>query len=104
MVEVEWRKFEYNGQLDEGIYWFVLESPDFDTDVDDYGNPIGIPTGKTHRRVVMCELVWDGEEDNNGSINYFPNLTTVDWSEDKPMHDEEVITRYAIVEKPACPV
>lgn len=100
---MKWKKFEFDGRLDEGLYWFALESPEYTVDVDDYGNAIGAPTGNTKTRVILGELSWNDTGRGDGNPEPVPHISAVDWSEDRPVDDEEVATHYAVIEKPERP-
>lgn len=93
-----WNKFNYNGALDEGIYWFVIEGPEWE--VDEYGaaaNVIGV-IGTT-RRVMLGYLTWD-DWTTTGAL---PVIEAVDTGEDRDLNEEETVTHWAAVEKPLGP-
>lgn len=92
-----WCKMDYNNTPEEGVYWVVLESPVYCCDVDDYGNAIGTPTGKTKRRVLLAHLVCEMQPGADGEQEGYPVAYSVDPSH-RDMTDEEYITHYAAVE------
>lgn len=102
-AEVEWQEFDYFNLIDEGVYWFVLQSPEYDSDVDNDGKPVGVPNGAIKTRVVMCHLTWV-EVGNYNNPRYFPELLIVNQSEDRHVDDEEVITYWAEIKKPKFPL
>lgn len=94
----EWKKLKYDGELPEGIYWFVLESEEFDCDVADDGTPIKAPTGNLQTRIVLAALDWTHQYKHI----FDAELTMCD-PEERPLSDEEWIKCYAEVVKPEAP-
>lgn len=96
MGEVIWQPFKYDGTLDAGVYWFAIEVPAWDCDDDGSGRLVGIPAG-TRRRVLLGYLTWDQTETG------IPIIDACDVCEDQGLQDDEAVTHWAVVRKPAFP-
>ena len=101
-VPVAWSKMDYNNLPPEGVYWVVLQSPEYVCDIDDSGNPIGVPTGKTSRRILLAHIEHELQpraDVSSDDYECYPVALSVDRS-CKDMQDDEHITHYATPVKP----
>ena len=93
-MNIEFKLFDRLNPPASGVYWFALERPEYDCDVDDYGNTIGQYTGKIERVVVMANLETYMED---------CEFTPVDKYNFGEIGDEDRVTHYAEVIAPEFP-
>lgn len=89
-----WHVFDYR-TIADGTYWVACEKPEYDVDVDDYGNTIGTPTGDIERSVCLVEIYWDMDDQLNILNVQIEGATTFE--------QEMGITHCAKVEIPSLP-
>ena len=92
---INWQKFDYDKPPKSGVYWFVTERPQFDIDVDSYGEVSGIHTGNTVTDICLAHIDIYPEG--------FFELIAADPDETGRMHDDAVITHFAVVNMPEPP-
>jgi hypothetical protein len=93
-MSVEFKPFDRSNPPASGVYWFALNRPEWDYDVDDYGKTIGQLTGKTEQLVVMANLevfMLDCEFSPTDKYNF------------GEISDEDQVTHYAEVCVPEHP-
>lgn len=61
-IEAGWSALSYREPPKAGLYWLRVATPIIDCDVDDYGQPIGWPTGEIAEeiRLAILEIDPDG--------------------------------------------
>ena len=79
-LKAPWKPFNPN-DFEEGLFWFLVESPVYDVDVDDGGSAIGSPTGELKRRAILAWLFGETEL-------HLPEFDVVD-RENTPTIDHE---------------
>lgn len=90
---MNWQQFDYQ-DFQEGLFWLVAETPDYDIDADDCGRAAGTPTGETVRAVVLAEV----SRDHDG----YPYFDRVGFEQGR-LGEDSVITHYAELTAPALP-
>lgn len=93
--DAAWLPFDYKNPPPEDLYWVVCEGPDYDTDVDSEGRTAGWPNGGVIRDVALVSMgIHPG-----GFIEFDP----VDHVNYGLVYDEQVVTHFMPVTKPAAP-
>lgn len=91
-----WKRFDYENPPPDGIYWVVVNEPEYDVDVDGYGRTIGRPTDETKTEVCMVSVYTD----DVGQVVFEP-IERYAFGE---ISDEAWVSHYAEVTPPAPPV
>lgn len=95
-IDTTWEAFDYRKPPAKGIYWVVINTPEFDVDVDSNGHCINVATGQTVTAVKMAFMSLD--------LEGFPIFETVDWNEFGDIPEEATVSHFAAVMRPALPV
>ena len=90
--------FDYNDPPEDGLYWIEFTDQLYDVDIDDAGQPIGVPTGETRRFVSLVEIYVTRTEDDV-EIEFY---SADGWQGDCPS-DDSIAIRYAEVTPPQFP-
>lgn len=92
---VDWKLLDHARPPEEGIWWVVVNAPEYDCDVDGDGRTVGRATGDIEQTVAMVHLSIDPE----GGLSFDP----VDgWNLGK-VSDESWVSHYAEVVLPKAP-
>lgn len=57
---MEWKKFDYQ-ERESGVFWCVVQSPDYDFDIDNDGRLVGGIVGTSDPVVRLCEMEYEGD-------------------------------------------
>ena len=98
MSATDWNKFDYS-DFECGIFWVCAVGSEYDVDVGNYGEVVGVPTGGTVTEVALVHI----EEGVDGEPYFYP----IDSTNFGRVDDEFVVTHYAelkIPKAPAAPV
>lgn len=89
-----WISFD-DKSFNEGLFWFLFQSPDYELDVTDAGQLIGIPTGQLRFDVHMANI----KRGLDGSAEFnFINKKELHFSP-----SEAKVVAYAEIIKPRVP-
>lgn len=92
---VDWKPLDHARPPEEGIWWVVVNAPEYDCDVDGDGRTVGRATGDIEQTVAMVHLSVDPE----GGLSFDP----VDgWNLGK-VSEESWVSHYAEVVLPKAP-
>lgn len=92
---IEWLLFDYANQPEEGIYWAVTNTPDYDADVDSQGHTVGWATGEVLQAVCMVRI----GVDHDGEVR-FDEVDAWDFGK---VDAEARVSHYARIVPPALP-
>lgn len=58
--KIEWKEFDYGSEL-TGVFWIVVQSPEYEVDADDSGQLVGGIVGVEEPVVILCVIEYDGD-------------------------------------------